>query len=53
MLDKLLVAMPAIVGVLYAITGLGYLWKRECGWGIVWISYALANLGLIMAASGK
>ena len=37
MLDKLLVAMPAIVGVLYAITGLGYFWKREYGWSIVWI----------------
>lgn len=53
MLDKLLVAMPAIVGVLYAITGLGYLWKREYGWAIVWTSYALANFGLIMASYGK
>lgn len=53
MLDKLLVAMPAIVGVLYALTGFGYLWRREYGWAIVWISYGLANVGLIMAASGK
>ncbi len=53
MLDKMLVAMPLIVGALYALTGIGYLWKREFGWAIVWLSYGLANVGLIMAASGK
>lgn len=52
MLSTLLNVMPAIVGVLYAITGLGYLWQRQYGWGIVWLSYAMANVGLIMA-SGK
>jgi len=53
MLDKLLVAMPAIVGVLYALTGLGYLWRREYGWALMWLGYAFANVGIIMAASGK
>jgi len=50
MMSTLLNVMPAIVGVLYALTGLGYLWQRQYGWGIVWLSYAMANVGLIMAS---
>jgi len=53
MLSVLLNVMPAIVGVLYALTGLGYLWQRQYGWAIVWLSYGLANVGLIMAAQNN
>ena len=41
--------MPLIVAVLYGITSAGFLIKRDFAWFIVWGSYALANIGLILA----
>ena len=50
-IDVLVKLCPAIAGILYAIVGLGYLVKRDYPWVLVWISYSLANLGLVLAAS--
>jgi hypothetical protein len=40
------------VGVIYIIVGLIYLWTGKYGLGVAFISYALANVGLILAAKG-
>lgn len=53
MIDLLVRLCPAIAGILYAIVGLGYLVKKDYPWALVWISYALANLGLVLAAAAK
>ena len=50
MIDLLVKFCPLIAGVLYAIVGIGYFIKKDYPWSLVWISYALANLGLVLAA---
>jgi len=52
MIDWLVKLCPLLAAVLYAIVGFGYLFKKEYAWGLVWISYALANIGLVLAAMG-
>lgn len=47
-LDNLIHVLPSVVGILYAIVGLCYLYKRDYAWAMVWISYALANVGLVL-----
>jgi len=46
-------AMPAVVGVLYTITAIAFFMKHDFPWGLVWISYAAANLGLILAEANR
>jgi len=41
--------MPGIVAVLYFTTGVAFLLKRDLPWAIVWGSYAMANVGLVLA----
>ena len=53
MVDVLVKLCPAIAGVLYAIVGVGYLMKKDYAWALVWISYSLANLGLVLAAAQR
>ena len=53
MIDILVKLCPAIAGILYAIVGIGYLVKRDYPWALVWISYSLANLGLVLAAAQR
>ena len=53
MVDVLVKLCPAIAGILYAIVGIGYLVKRDYPWALVWISYSLANLGLVLAAAQR
>lgn len=48
LIDVLILTMPSIVGVLYFIVGLLYALKREWAWSVVWFSYAMANVGLIL-----
>jgi len=48
--DKLIVLLPGITMVLYGVTALAFLSKREPSWALVYAAYALANLGLIMAS---
>jgi hypothetical protein len=45
----LVIYLPAIVGVLYFITGVAYACRKEWAWAIVWMAYAVANVGLILA----
>jgi len=53
MTDILVKALPLIAAVLYFIVGVGYGIKKEWAWCLVWISYALANVGLVLAAWEK
>jgi len=41
--------MPGVVAVLYAITAVAFFVKKDVPWGLVWLSYAMANVGLIFA----
>jgi hypothetical protein len=50
-IDTLVRFCPLIAGVLYAIVGFGYFIRKDYAWSLVWISYALANLGLVLAAA--
>ena len=43
--------IPLLVGVLYAIQGIIHLSNKEIGFGITWLAYAAANVGLLMAMS--
>ncbi|MHC4121525.1 MAG: hypothetical protein ACYSWO_28980 [Planctomycetota bacterium] len=53
MADKLIVALPGITMVLYALTGLAFVSKKDPAWAIVYFAYALANVGLIFASTQK
>jgi len=44
---------PLVVAVFYFVVGGCYIAKKDYPWAIVWISYALANLGLIMVGMKK
>lgn len=44
--------LPAIVGILYAVTGAIHAWNRRWDWACVWWGYAIAQVGLVIA-SGK
>lgn len=48
MLDFFIKILPAIVGILYLIVGICYITKRDFAWAMVWVSYAFANIGLIL-----
>ena len=50
LIDFLVKALPLISAVLYTIVGVGYGIRKEWAWCLVWISYALANVGLVLAA---
>jgi hypothetical protein len=43
----------AIVFVLYLVVAVCYAYKSNWPWFIVWASYAMANLGLILASHTK
>jgi hypothetical protein len=49
-LEWLVKICPLIAAVLYAIIAVGYLLKKDYAWSLVWTSYALANVGLVLAA---
>lgn len=50
MTDKLIVLLPGITGVLYAFTALAFCARKQPAWAIVYFSYAMANVGLILAS---
>ena len=52
MFELLTKALPLIAAILYAITAIGYIYKKEYAWGLVWFSYSAANVGLVLAAMG-
>jgi len=47
-LDVLIFIMPSLVGALYFIVAACYLFKKDYAWALVWFSYALANVGLVL-----
>jgi hypothetical protein len=51
MIDALTKALPLIAAILYSIVAVGYGLKKEWAWCLVWASYALANVGLVMAST--
>ena len=53
MIDFLVKALPLISAILYFVVGIGYGVKKEWAWCLVWISYALANVGLVLTAMEK
>lgn len=40
--------LPIVVFFLYAVVGICYLFKKDYAWALVWGSYALANIGLVL-----
>ena len=44
--------LPLLVAVIYAVVAIDHFWSKNMGWGIAWLSYSLANLGLVMASKG-
>jgi len=43
--------LPGIVAMLYLITAISYLLKKDYAWALVWFSYGLANIGLIIVGN--
>lgn len=52
-LDNFITLIPAVVGVLYGAVAVAYLIKGDIPWAIVWGSYGLANVGLILVGMSK
>ena len=50
MLDILTKVGPALAMVLYAVTAVAWGMKGNPGLGLMWGSYALANVGIIWAS---
>jgi hypothetical protein len=42
-----------VVTFLYASAGISYLLKKEYAWALVWFSYAMANVGLVILSLTK
>jgi len=54
MTDKLFtIYLPGFIALVYGMIGIYYLIKKNYPWSIVWMSYAMANIGLILAAIKK
>ena len=53
MMEALIKILPLISAVLYFIVGVSYGFKKEWAWCLVWISYSLSNVGLVLAAMGS
>ena len=53
MIEFLVKACPLIAAVLYATVAVGYGMKKDYAWCLVWMSYSLANIGLVIAAMEK
>ena len=52
MVEFLVKVCPITAAFLYALVGIGYGLKEDWPWCLVWMSYALANIGLVLAARG-
>ena len=53
MVDLLVKFLPLVSAVLYTTVGIGYFIRKEYAWSLVWLSYALSNVGLVLAAGSK
>ena len=52
-IEFLVKALPLISALLYFVVGVSYGIKKEWAWCLVWISYSLSNVGLVLAAMGS
>lgn len=52
-IDLLVKFLPLISAVLYTTVGIGYFIRKDYAWSLVWLSYALSNVGLVLAAGSK
>jgi len=43
--------VPLLAGLMYAVVAVAYLMKKEYAWCLVWVSYAMANFGLMVAGN--
>ena len=43
------IVFPAIVALMYVTTGIIHALRGEWGWSLTWVSYGIANVGLILA----
>ena len=50
-LDMITRFVPLVAGIMYAVVAGAYFMKKEYGWGVVWISYASANFGLMVVGN--
>jgi len=51
MADRLIFWGPSVVTVIYVLTAIGFTQKRQYAFALTYFAYALANIGLIWAAS--
>ena len=52
-IEFLVKALPLISALLYFVVGVSYGIKKEWAWCLVWTSYSLSNVGLVLAAMGS
>lgn len=43
--------LPLIVSIAYLIVAIDFATELKWGWSLAWFSYAMANVGLVIAAS--
>ena len=53
LINWLVKTLPLISALLYFVVGVGYGLKKEWAWCLVWMSYALANVGLVLEAPNE
>ena len=50
-LDLITKFVHLVAGMMYAVGGASDFMKRDFGWGVIWISYATANFGLMVVGN--
>lgn len=49
-IDFLINGLPLFAAILYSLTAIGFLIKRDGPWALVWFSYAMANIALVIVS---
>lgn len=44
--------LPGFVALAYLIVAIDHFRCKEYGWSLAWLSYSIANVGLILASKG-
>ena len=50
-MDVITKYVPLAAGIMYTVVGVADFMKRDIGWGIIWVSYATANFGLMVVGN--
>ena len=50
-LDDITKYVPLLAGLMYGVVAVAYFMKKEYSWGVIWISYATANFGLVVVGN--